>query len=207
MNDTAKYRSRLRGKLAPRRRVDGLPAEISDEALLAACALGDRAALGALYDRLSPHLWRFLSRAAGDQLEELEDLVQATFIAVYTSAATFKGTALVRTWVFGIAANVRRRHVRDQVRRRAALERLSRLSALSSERPDESVEQQQLMLRMREALSALPHDLHVALRMCDLEDISGREAAAVLQIPEGTLYRRVHEARRALGALVEEGRS
>jgi DNA-directed RNA polymerase specialized sigma24 family protein len=41
--------------------------------------------------------------------------------------------------------------------------------------------------------------------MCDLEDIPGREAAAVLAIPEGTLYRRVHEARRALRALVEEG--
>ena len=79
MNDSAKNRSR--GKLVPLRRVDGLPAEMSDEALLAACALGDRAALGALYDRLSPHVWRFLSRMAGNQLEELEDLVQATFIA------------------------------------------------------------------------------------------------------------------------------
>ena len=59
--------------------------------------------------------------------------------------------------------------------------------------------------RMREALSALPHDLRVALVMCDLEDIPGREAAAVLQIPEGTLYRRVHEARRALGALGRGG--
>jgi RNA polymerase sigma-70 factor (ECF subfamily) len=204
MSDNAKTRSR--GNLVPLRRVDGLPAEMSDEALLAACALGDRAALGALYDRLSPHVWRFLSRMAGNQLEELEDLVQATFIAVHASAVSFKGTSLVRTWVFAIAANVTRRHVRDEVRRRSALERLSKLPALPSARPDESLEQHQLMLRMREALSGLPHDLRVALVMCDLEDIPGREAAAVLQIPEGTLYRRVHEARRALGALIEEGR-
>jgi RNA polymerase sigma-70 factor (ECF subfamily) len=204
MNDSAKNRSR--GKLVPLRRVDGLPAEMSDEALLAACALGDRAALGALYDRLSPHVWRFLSRMAGNQVEELEDLVQATFIAIHVSAASFKGTALVRTWVFAIAANVTRRHVRSEVRRRSALERLAKLPALPAGRPDESVEQQQLVLRMREALSALPYDLRVALVMCDLEDIPGREAAAVLQVPEGTLYRRVHEARRALRALVEEGR-
>ncbi|HSY39094.1 MAG TPA: hypothetical protein VLA79_06180, partial [Polyangia bacterium] len=72
MNDSAKKGSR--GNLVPLRRLDGLPAEMSDEALLAACALGDRAALGALYDRLSPHVWRFLSRLAGSQLEELEDL-------------------------------------------------------------------------------------------------------------------------------------
>ena len=203
MSDRANNSSR--GKLVPLRRVDGLPAEMSDEALLAACALGDRAALGALYDRLSPHVWRFLSRMAGNQVEELEDLVQATFIAIHASAATFKGRALVRTWVFAIAANVTRRHVRSEVRRRSALERLSKLPTQPAGRPDDSLEQQQLVLRMREALSALPHDLRVALVMCDLEDISGREAAAVLQIPEGTLYRRVHEARRALGALVEDG--
>jgi len=203
---TASAKGRSKEKLVPLRRVDVLAAEMSDEGLLAACALGDRAALGALYDRLAPHVWRFLSRVASNQIEELEDLVQATFIAIQASAATFKGTSLVRTWVFAIATNVTRRHVRDEVRRRSAFERLSRLPALPANRPDESVEQQQLMTRMREALSALPHNLRVALVMCDLEDISGREAAAVLRIPEGTLYRRVHEARRALGTLVEEGR-
>ena len=36
--------------MVPLRRVEGLPNEMSDEALLAACALGDSAALGALYD-------------------------------------------------------------------------------------------------------------------------------------------------------------
>ena len=193
-------------RLVPLRRVDGVPAEMSDEALLAACALGDSAALGALYDRLSPHLWRFLSRMAGNRVEELEDLVQATFVAVHGSAASFKGTASVRTWVFAVAANVTRRYLRDEVRRRAAVDRLARLPVAPAGRPDESVEQQQLMLRLREALSALPHDLRVSLVMCDLEDISGREAAFALNIPEGTLYRRVHEARRALRVLVEEGR-
>jgi RNA polymerase sigma-70 factor (ECF subfamily) len=204
MSDSAK--GRARGSLLPLRRVDGLPSEMSDEALLAACALGDSAALGALYDRLSPHLWRFLSRLAGNSVDELEDLVQATFVAVHASAATFKGAASVRTWVFGIAANVTRRYLRDESRRRAAVDRLSKVPVTPLGRPDESLEQQQLMLRLREALSALPHDLRVAIVMCDLEDIPGRDAAIVLDIPQGTLYRRVHEGRRALQTLVEEGR-
>jgi RNA polymerase sigma-70 factor (ECF subfamily) len=202
MNDKAKKRPA--GNMVPLRRVEGLPSEMSDEALLAACALGDSAALGALYDRLTPHLWRFLSRLAGDRVEELEDLVQATFVAVHRSAASFRGNASVRTWVFAIASNVTRRHLRDQVRRRSAFDRLARVPIVPVARPDESVERQQLMQRMRAALSALPHDLRVTLVMCDLEDIPGREAAAVLAVPEGTVYRRVHEARRALRALVED---
>ena len=130
--------------------------------------------------------------------------MQATFVAVHRSAASFRGNASVRTWVFAIASNVTRRYLRDQVRRRSAFDRLARQPITPVARPDESVEQQQLVRRMRAALTALPHDLRVTLVMCDLEEIPGREAAAVLAIPEGTLYRRVHEARRALRALVEE---
>ncbi len=201
----AKTRKDTGGTLIALRRVEGLPSEMSDEALLAACALGDSAALGALYDRLMPHLWRFLSRMTGERVPELEDLVQATFVAVHRSAPSYRGTASVRTWVFAIASNVTRRHLRDEVRRRSAFDRLAKLPPIPTGRPDESVEQQQLVHRMRQALSALPHDLRVSLVMCDLEGIPGRDAAAVLAIPQGTLYRRVHEARMALRALVEEG--
>jgi RNA polymerase sigma-70 factor (ECF subfamily) len=201
----AKTRKDPGGKLIALRRVEGLPSEMSDEALLAACALGDSAALGALYDRLAPHLWRFLSRMTGQRVAELEDLVQATFVAVHRSAPSYRGTASVRTWVFAIASNVTRRHLRDEVRRRSAFERLAKLPPVPAGRPDESVEQQQLIYRMREALSALPYRLRISLVMCDLEGIPGRDAAAVLAIPEGTLYRRVHEARIALRALVEDG--
>ena len=200
----AKTRKETGGKLIALRRVEGLPSEMSDEALLAACALGDSAALGALYDRLTPHLWRFLSRLSGERAAELEDLVQATFVAVHRAAPSYRGTASVRTWVFAIASNVTRRHLRDEVRRRSAFERLAKVPAVPPGRPDESVEQQQLVQRMRVALSALPHDLRVSLVMCDLEGIPGKEAASVLAIPMGTLYRRVHEARLALRALVEE---
>ncbi len=132
--------------------------------------------------------------------------MQATFVAVHGSAASFRGHASVRTWVFAIASNVTRRHLRDQVRRRSAFERLATQPVTPVDRPDESIEQQQLVGRMRAALAALPHDLRVTLVMCDLEDVPGREAAAVLAVPEGTLYRRVHEARRALRAIIEEGK-
>jgi len=193
------------GKLIALRRVEGVPSEMSDEALLVACALGDSAALGALYDRLTPHLWRFLSRMTGARVPELEDLVQATFIAVHQSAPSYRGTASVRTWVYAIASNVTRRYLRDEVRRRSAFDRLARIPPVPADQPDESLQQQQLVHRMRNALSALPHDLRVILVMCDLEGIAGRDAAEVLAIPQGTLYRRVHEARIALRALVEEG--
>ena len=48
------------------------------------------------------------------------------------------------------------------------------------------------------AIADLSHDLRVVFVLCDLEELPGSEVAAVLGIPEGTVYRRRHDARRAL---------
>ena len=43
--------------------------------------------------------------------------------------------------------------------------------------------------------------------MCDVEEIPGVEVAEVLGVPEGTLWRRLHQARRALRAALDGGGS
>jgi RNA polymerase sigma-70 factor (ECF subfamily) len=50
------------------------------------------------------------------------------------------------------------------------------------------------------AIAALPHDLRAALVLVDLEGERGSDAASALGIPEGTLWRRVYHARKALRA-------
>jgi RNA polymerase sigma-70 factor (ECF subfamily) len=196
----------MNGKLLSLRPVRGLPGEMSDEALLAACSVGDAPALGALYDRLHPHLWRFLARITGRRsVQDLDDLVQATFVAVHGAAARYRGGASVRTWVFAIAANIARRHTLGETRRQLALGRLAQIPAEQSARPDETVERRNLLDRVRAALEGLPHDLRVAFVLCDLEEIPGREAARVLEIPDGTLSRRLYDARRALRATIHRG--
>ncbi|MBK9031936.1 MAG: hypothetical protein IPL61_11520 [Myxococcales bacterium] len=42
--------------------------------------------------------------------------------------------------------------------------------------------------------------------MCDLEQLPGVEVARALGIPEGTLWRRLHDARKAIRVAVEGGR-
>jgi RNA polymerase sigma factor (sigma-70 family) len=209
----------VKGKLLPLRRAraaTGEPAEdgagpgdraqerMSDEALVAACSVGDAAALGALYDRLQPQVWRFLARLTGRHtVDDLDDLVQATFLAVGSAAARYRGGAAVRTWVFAIAANVARRHAEGRSQHQRAIDRFAELPADPAARPDETTLRRDLLRRVREALDSLPHDLRVAFVMCEVEEVAGREAARVLDIPEGTLWRRLHDARRAVRAAVD----
>lgn len=193
-------RPELRGKVLPLRRSGsgGGASALSDEALVAACGVGESAALGMLFDRHHEAIYRFLSRLVRATAHEADDLVQNTFLEVWRSAARFGGRGAVKSWIFGVAANVARHHVRGEVRRRVAQASVAEVDGPAPRMPDEALMRAQLVGRVEVALTSLSHDLRVAFVMCDLEDISGVEAARVLGVREGTLWRRLHDARKAL---------
>jgi len=190
-------------KLVPLRRVSGEVPAMSDEALLAACATGDAAALGALFDRFCDSVYRFAARLQLTDDLARDDLVQATFLEVCRTAGAFRGTSSVKTWILGIAANVARHTLRGERRRRVHQARyLERLTAPPVQ-VDVQVDRRLLLERIARALGGLTRDQQIAFILCDLEQLPGVEVARVLAIPEGTLWRRLHHARRAMRAALE----
>jgi RNA polymerase sigma-70 factor (ECF subfamily) len=197
-----------KGKLlAFRRTTPRSPEELSDEALIAACAIGESAALGTLYDRHHRPVSRFVSRLSCGPASDVEDLVQCTFIEVWKSAARFHKRGAVRSWIFGISANLSRHYVRSEVRRRTAMDGLSARPQGEAARPDDRAERAELVDRLGQALAALSYEQRVAFVLCDIEEMSGVEAAHALGIRKGTLWRRLHDARKSLRAALEEGAS
>lgn len=194
------------GTLVPLRRLEERRAamsEISDEALLAACAVGDSAALGALFDRHHEAVYRLVSRLLRSEPEAIDDLVQTTFLEAWRAAGRYAGRGLPRSFLYGIAANAVRHHVRSARRRRDAFADWQPPVARNA--PDDVASRAQQVGRLAAALDRLPHDLRAAYVLCDLEDIPGVEAARMLDVRAGTLWRRLHEARRALRAAIEGG--
>ncbi|HEY4183345.1 MAG TPA: RNA polymerase sigma factor [Kofleriaceae bacterium] len=166
--------------------------DLSDEGLAAACAIGDRAAQGLLVRRYLDGVHRFVARMQAGFPASVDDLVQATFIAAFRSAANFRGPSL-RSWLFGIAANTIRSHVRTEVARNRLV------SSLADHPREESVSPASGDVpRLREAISQLPPKLREALVLVDLEGEQGADAARLLGIPVGTLWRRLSEARARL---------
>ncbi|MEO7732954.1 MAG: RNA polymerase sigma factor [Kofleriaceae bacterium] len=193
----------MRGKLLALRRATGAPAEMSDVALLAACAVGEATALGAMFDRHRATVQRLLARLAGADQHCTDDLVQETFLQVQRSAARFAGRSSVKTWILGIAANLARHHRRTEARRRTASTEFITQPQRAPTTPHELACKHQFVAQLQHALAALPHEQREVFVMCDLEDVSGAEAAAVLGIREGTLWWRLSEARKALRAALE----
>ena len=168
--------------------------ELTDEGLVAACATGDRAARSLLFERHVDAVHRFIARMRGSDLDSVDDLVQMTFVAAFQAATRFR-TGNVRGWLYGIAANHVRSYARREIRRKSAL-RVVAETAPSSRHPGDVA----TVARLPGAIEALPHDLRVAFVLVDLEGQRGSEAAATLDIPEGSLWRRVFHARKALRA-------
>jgi RNA polymerase sigma-70 factor (ECF subfamily) len=178
-------------------------AELSDEALLAACAVRDSEALALLFRRHHRTIYRFLCRMHGHRGDHLDDLVQSTFLEAWTHAGSFKRRSSVRTWLIGIASNLARNHARTADRRRRALRLLTVEPAPTATALDDLVASKQLMHRIRDALSELPHHLREAYVMCELEEIPGVEAARAVGVRPGTMWRRLHQARRRLRDMIE----
>jgi RNA polymerase sigma-70 factor (ECF subfamily) len=189
-------------KLLPFRRVEGSAAEMSDGAIIAAVSTGEAAALGALFDRYYDSVRRFLACMSGTDERDLDDLVQATFELVPRAARRFEGGSSVRTWLLGVATNVARHHVRSEIRRRRLAE-AAQAQPLPAADGSAAILERERAARLREAILDLPPKLREAFVLVYLEGIPGREAAVVLEISEGALWKRLFEARARLRQQLE----
>jgi RNA polymerase sigma-70 factor (ECF subfamily) len=190
-------------KVLPFRRLE--QRDLSDEALVLACAAGDGRALEELFYRHGPQVHRVLVRLGHVDRKDLEDLVQTTFLEVHRSAKRFSARSAVSTWILGIAMNVARHHVRGEARRRSALAAVARVSGVADDRwPDEHASHRESIERLKGGLDVLPYDFRIVFLLCDLEGLKGTEVARALGVPEGTVWRRLHEARLRLRTYVDE---
>jgi RNA polymerase sigma-70 factor (ECF subfamily) len=176
-----------------------------DATLLARLAQGEIGALGDLYDRHQAPVRRFIARATGDAADA-PDLVHATFLAAAGSAGRYDGRESCRPWLMGIAVRLL------QQRSRAASRFLAVASALRVVRPGADDSRARLAAKsdLERALLRLSEPKRVALLLTEVEGFSGPEVAELLGVPVGTVWTRLHAARKELrellGADSSEGR-
>jgi RNA polymerase sigma-70 factor (ECF subfamily) len=172
------------------------PAE-SDSGLLAAHVAGDAEAFATLVRRHQDRLWAVALRTLGDR-EEAADALQDALVSAYRKAGTFRGDAAVTTWLHRVVVNA----CLDRVRRRAArpTSPLPERSELADPRDDHA--STETRLDVQKALSALPEHQRVALVLVDMQGLTVAQAAAVLDVAEGTVKSRCARGRAALAPLL-----
>lgn len=151
-----------------------------------------------IYREHARFVWLSLQRL-GIHPSDLDDIAQDVFMIVHRRLDTFDRRARISTWLFGIcmrvAANYRRR-------RRWTREVLS--GGLEDERPAALTAADDILVRreQRELAERALNRLEVAKRatfvMFEIESLSCNEIAELMNVPIGTVYSRLHSARRQL---------
>jgi RNA polymerase sigma-70 factor (ECF subfamily) len=135
---------------------------------------------------------------------DAEDFVQLVFLEVHRSAARFRGDGAVKTWLFGIAANLVRNHFRGETRKRRAVDSLAVQPRRAPTSPGDAITREQQRRWVATAIDGLTPALREAYVLCVIEELPAGEAARALGIREASLYRRLSDARAALRAAIEE---
>jgi RNA polymerase sigma-70 factor (ECF subfamily) len=134
--------------------------------------------------------------------ETADDLTQEVFIKVYYALEKFRFKSKFGTWLYRIAVN----HIKDHLRkhgkeRHISIDALSREPSLSEneiqkkERVQETVDRKKLLYH---ALRSLPEKHQIILTLRDIQGHSYEDIAGILKLSPGTVDSRLHRARKML---------
>jgi RNA polymerase sigma-70 factor (ECF subfamily) len=180
------------------------PLPIDDQTLIERCRTGDVAAFEPLVQKYRDRAWRLAFNVLRDR-EDAWDVTQEAFVRAWQALPSFRGQSAFYTWLFRIVVNV----ASDRARQRAARGRAFGTERVSEEEwertmidqgaaPDDEARRAEERERITRALAALPEHHRTIIMLSDLEGLSYREIAEVLDIPMGTVMSRLHHARRRL---------
>jgi RNA polymerase sigma-70 factor (ECF subfamily) len=170
--------------------------------------------LSSLYPRFGARIYSFLRRLTQDDLLA-EDLTQATFLRAAERFHTFRGEGKVSNWLYRIATNLFRDHVRackgeEQLLREDTENGKADDGDPFSAVPDAGPSVPQLVERhavtqcVRDCISALPAPYRAALLLYSVEGRTVEESAAILGCSKGAVKVRLHRARQLFKGLAAE---
>jgi RNA polymerase sigma-70 factor (ECF subfamily) len=142
-------------------------------------------------------VWR-LAQKLGVPAADVPDVCQDVFVTVYRKLSDFDASrAPLRSWLYGICvrtASDYRRRVRT--RRETVADAIPERGSLASQ--EEDVERARARIRLESALDELDDDKRAVFVLYEIEELSMKEVADVLQCPLQTAYSRLHAARKVV---------
>jgi RNA polymerase sigma-70 factor, ECF subfamily len=172
---------------------------------------GDKLAFNLLVNKYHRRVARLLTRMVRNQ-EDIEDVVQETFIKAYRAIGNFRGDSAFYTWIYRIAINTANNLLVTQGRRPSTLkesndgdsETFEDNAALSNiDTPESLYQTKQIGEAVNEAMAALPEELRSAIVMREIDGLSYEEIAAAMDCPIGTVRSRIFRARESIAAKIK----
>lgn len=167
-------------------------AELLEE-LLCRCRNGDRQAMATLMERYWQHAKDQASAILNDE-QLAEDAAQETMVIVLLKLDDLRKPAAFAGWLRQIA----RSQATRLLRRRGASSQESVCEQAAPDGAPADSQHAELMRLVRRTVASLPDSSREPVRMYYLAEVPQQEIARALGVPEGTIKRRLHDARKRL---------
>jgi RNA polymerase sigma-70 factor (ECF subfamily) len=174
---------------------------MEDKALIEEARRGSHEAFEAIVKRYEKKVFHLAygfvqDRAAAD------DLAQEIFVKIYFSLAKFHFKSEFGTWLYRIAVNHIKDHLRKVSRRKeVSLEEFENAPPAADDQVREREKAQDDDLKKKavfRVLATLPQKYQVILTLRDVKGFSYEEITRILKISPGTVDSRLHRARKLL---------
>jgi RNA polymerase sigma-70 factor (ECF subfamily) len=183
--------------------------DLDEAELIERSRAGDLEAFNAIVAAYQVRVYNLCLRMLGSR-QAAEDVTQETFLSAYRSVARMRGPS-VRSWLLRIAAN----GCIDELRRRRRQPHVSLDQPLPGDEPrhldvadaasgpDRLVVDRELRAALQAELLRLPAEQRLAVALCDIEELSYEEIAALMACSVGTVKSRISRGRARLRAALK----
>lgn len=179
---------------------------LSDVELWDLAVAGDHGRFGVLFERHARRVYNHCFRRTANWADA-EELMSAVFVEAWRRRRDVRPTGdSALPWLLGVANNLLRNHRRSLRRYRSALVRFP--DPVPQPDPSDDVAgrlaDERQMRRVLALVEQLPERDQEVLELCAWSELTYQEAAAVLEIPVGTVRSRLARARARLAELTDE---
>lgn len=162
----------------------------SDDQLVTLAIRGCESSFHSLFEHYYPLIHAYAWKICGDTAAA-DDIAQQTFIKAASALVNYRQKNRFKPWIYQIALNTARDHLRATSRYR---QRLKQLETPQSQTPPVLEKYGPLA----DVLKKLPPTIQETVLLVFAQGLTQKEAAQVLQCPEGTVAWRISEARKIL---------
>jgi RNA polymerase sigma-70 factor (ECF subfamily) len=150
----------------------------------------------AIHEQYADFVWLTLQRF-GVRDADAEDMLQEVFVVVHRRLDSFDESARMTTWLFGICMRVAAAYRRRAFRRREKpMAEVPDQVAPEEQGPEQAAATHQAQERLQAALDRMDLEKRAIFVMFELDEVPCDAIADMLSIPIGTVYSRLHAARR-----------
>ena len=181
--------------------------DYTNEQLILKFQKGDIKSFNEIVERFKDKLLNFINGYMHDY-ETSQNLLQDTFMKVYTHGDSYKEISKFSTWIYTISGNLARTELRKIKRRKTYT--FSSLSTQDREFIVESPESntveentQTFNKNIQIALSNLPDEMRTIIILRDIQELSYEEISKIIDLPLGTVKSRINRGRIKLKELLK----